>query len=65
MRKTLYSEISAETLTVDTNGLQRLTNAGRQAATEIGTAAGAKICVGRRVLWNVPKIKKYLDEISE
>ena len=26
---------------------------------------GAKFCVGRRVYWNVAKIRKYLDEISE
>ena len=38
---------------------------GIKTATEIGTAAGAKIYVGRRVLWNVAKIRKYLDEISE
>lgn len=38
---------------------------GRVSAVEIGTAAGAKIMVGRRVLWNVGKIQKYLDSISE
>jgi hypothetical protein len=45
--------------------LQKIIGAGRRTAVEIGTAAGAKICVGRRVLWNVSKVKKYLDEISE
>lgn len=65
MKKRLLSEVSEETLAVDTLGLQQLTNAGRQTATEIGVAAGAKIYVGRRVLWNVAKVRKYLDEISE
>lgn len=50
---------------MDTAGLQALMHAGIKTATEIGTAAGAKIYVGRRVLWNVAKIRKYLDEISE
>ena len=40
-------------------------NSGRQTAMQIGMAAGAKFCVGRRVYWNVAKIRKYLDEISE
>ena len=65
MKKTRTTDISFEDLTVDTAGLQALTNAGIKTATEIGMAAGAKIYVGRRVLWNVAKIRKYLDEISE
>ncbi len=38
---------------------------GRVSAVEIGTAAGARIQVGRRVLWNVKKVQQYLDAISE
>lgn len=65
MRRTTTTNVSVNDLTVDTEGLQRLINAGRQTAVEIGTAAGAKIVIGRRILWNVSKIRKYLDEISE
>lgn len=65
MRKTNVKIVSANNLAVDTAGLQSLLSAGYPTAVEIGTAAGAKICVGRRVLWNVSKVKKYLDEISE
>lgn len=65
MRKTNENHASFNDLTVDTVGLQALTHAGIKTATDIGTAAGAKIYVGRRVLWNVSKIRKYLDEISE
>lgn len=64
MKKTRTTDISFEDLTVDTAGLQALTNVGIKTAAEIGMAAGAKIYVGRRVLWNVAKIRKYLDEIS-
>ena len=39
--------------------------AGRTTAISGGNAAGARIQVGRRVLWNVKKIQKYLDAISE
>ena len=66
MRKTTsYSSTFSDALSVDTAGLQKMLNSGRQTATQIGMAAGAKIYVGRRVLWNVAKIRKYLDEISE
>lgn len=50
---------------VDTEALQALLMSGRKTATEIGMAAGARIKVGRRVLWNMEKIKKYLNDISE
>lgn len=50
---------------VDTAQLQGMLNSGRKTAVEIGTAAGAKIKIGRRVLWNVRKVQEYLDAISE
>ena len=62
MRRTGTKTASVNNLTVDTAGLL---SAGYPTAVEIGTAAGARITVGRRVLWNVSKIQKYLDEISE
>ena len=65
MIKTNEHNVSFNDLTVDTAGLQALTHAGIKPASETGVAAGAKIYVGRRVLWNVAKIRKYLDEISE
>lgn len=52
MIKTNEHNVSFNDLTVDTAGLQALTHAGIKTATEIGVAAGAKIYVGRRVLWN-------------
>lgn len=58
-------EISENNLTTDTPGLQAMLCAGRKTAVEIGMAAEAKITVGRRVFWNVAKIQKYLDCISE
>ena len=66
MRKTRDSAISLENKkTVDTIGLQSMLSCGRVSAVEIGTAAGARITVGRRVLWNVGKVQQYLDSISE
>lgn len=50
---------------VDAVGLQTMLGVGRKTAVEIATAAGARIQVGRRVLYNVNKVQAYLDEISE
>lgn len=51
--------------TTDYIGLMKLTGCGKKIATEIGLAANARIQIGRRVLWNVAKVEKYLDSISE
>ena len=50
---------------VDTASLQALLSSGRKTAVEIGTAAQARVQVGRRVFWNVKKVQQYIDAISE
>ncbi|MCD8196555.1 MAG: hypothetical protein LUE24_05240 [Lachnospiraceae bacterium] len=52
-------------LLIDTQTLQNVTASGRKTALEIGEAAGARVKIGRRVLWNVSKIRIYLDSVSE
>lgn len=56
---------AVECVSVSTEKLQDYLGCGRSAATEIGKRAGAKIKIGKRVLWNMSKIQKYLDTISE
>lgn len=65
MRATNKIKSMADKKTVDTVELQTMLSSGRKTAVEIGTAAQARVQVGRRVLWNVGKIQKYLDAISE
>ncbi|MDD6070425.1 MAG: hypothetical protein PUC12_06365 [Clostridiales bacterium] len=65
MNATNKVESTAKKRTVDTAGLQAMLSSGRKTAVEIGTAAGARIQVGRRVLWNVSKVQQYLDRVSE
>lgn len=50
---------------IDTRELQKVTSCGRDGAIKLGTAANARVRLGRRVLWNVNKIRAYLDQISE
>lgn len=52
-------------MAVDTKTLQVMVGTGRKSAVEIGTAAGAKIQIGRRILWNTRKVQRYLDAMSE
>ena len=49
---------------IDTKELQKVTSCGRDGAIKLGTAAGARVQLGRRVLWNTAKIRAYLDPIS-
>lgn len=65
MRKRMPIEVPNVYVTVDTEKLQGLLMVGRNTAIKIGTDAGAKIKVGRRVLWNVGKIQKYIDSMSK
>ena len=65
MRKTTQFGTSPKSLTVDTPRLMELLQCGRATAVQIGNEAEAKITIGRRVLWNISKIREYLDEISE
>ena len=49
---------------VTTENLQNILDCGRPTAVEIGTLAKARVEIGRRVLWNVSKVQKYLDTIA-
>ena len=57
MYATKQSKITTKTLT-------EVLHCGSVTAVKIGTDAEAKVQVGKRVLWNLPKIQKYIDVIS-
>lgn len=64
MRATKKSEMVMNQVAVTTENLQNILDCGRPTAVEIGTLAKARVEVGRRVLWNVSKVQKYLDMIA-
>ena len=64
MRATTKSEMVMNRVTVTTENLQNILDCGRPTAVEIGTLAKARVEIGRRVLWNVSKVQKYLDSIA-
>lgn len=51
-------------LCVDTIELQTLCGCGRAGAIKLATEAGARIQLGKRVLWSVPKLQTHLEKIS-
>lgn len=51
-------------MAVNTEELQLMLGCGRKTATYIGTEAGARLSVGKRVLWVVEKVEKYIAENS-
>ena len=65
MNFTTKSKFTDQNLLVNTENLQKLLQCGRVTAIEIGTGTEARVQISRRVLWNVDKVRKYLEHISE
>lgn len=54
-----------DVIAVDIEKLSSILSCGHATARKIGEQAEARIFIGRRVLYSVEKIQKYLDAISE
>lgn len=52
-------------ITVDINGLQSMLSVGKSTAAAIAKSAGAEIHVGRRKLYNVETIERYMNKLTE
>lgn len=63
MKKTLNRD-NEKFLTVNADTLAGMLNCGRATAVKIGTDAGAKIQIGRRTLYKVSIIEKYLESVA-
>lgn len=64
MNKTKDREAN-EQITVDIEKLSAMLSCGRATARKIGEQAEAKICIGRRVLYSVDRVRKYINDVSE
>lgn len=65
MNETKCNPHQFNNIAVNTSTLMEMLNCGRFTAVKIGSNAGAKICIGRRVLWNMKLIQQYLNDIAE
>ncbi len=63
MRKTKY-RFSENKIAVDIETLSAMLTCGRDTAKKIGEDAEAKITIGRRVLYSVPKIEAYIENMT-
>lgn len=61
----INNSTSTDNLAINTVTLMKMLNCGKPTAIKIGTEAGAKIVVGRKILWNPRIIRRYLDNIAE
>ena len=64
MRKITAQETDKR-IAVDVTTLMAMLCVGKNTASQIGKDAGAVLHVGRRTLYNVPKIEKYIDSLTE
>ncbi len=63
MRKAQFKSVDNPVM-VDTNMLQSYLSCGRLTAVKLGEEANAQVKLGKRVLWNIEKIKQYVNSIS-
>ena len=64
MNKTKTIEASNK-VAVNAETLAKILDCGRPTAMRIGAEAGARIQIGKRVLYKVDKVEKYLDKLAE
>lgn len=61
--RTVKSKIGESRL-MDTEELRAYTNLGRNSATKIGEEIGAKVKIGKRVLWDRVKVDQYFNSLT-
>ena len=64
MKKTKDRETD-KLLSLDVEKLAAMLSCGQATAKKIGEEAGARIVIGRRVLYSVSKIQKYIEKMAE
>lgn len=64
MRSRTTNFAAGETRLMDTEELRVYTNLGRNNAMKLGEEIGAKVKIGKRVLWDKKKIDQYFDELT-
>lgn len=52
-------------ITVDIEKLAAMLSCGKATAKKIAEQAGARVIIGRRVLYSVEKIQQYLNAMAE
>ena len=64
MRNRTSTFAVAETRLMDTEELRAYTSLGRNNAMKLGEEIGAKVKIGKRVLWDKRKIDQYFNSLT-
>lgn len=64
MRNRTSMTAVGESRLMDTEELRTYTNLGRNNAMKLGEEIGAKVKIGRRVLWDRVKVDQYFDSLT-
>lgn len=64
MRPRAMNTVAGESRLMDTEELRAYTNLGRNNAMKLGEEIGAKVKIGKRVLWDRVKIDQYFNELT-
>ena len=64
MRNRTMTANSGVSRLMDTEELRAYTNLGRNNAMKLGEEIGARVQVGKRVLWDRKKIDQYFNELT-
>ena len=64
MRNRTVTTTVGESRLLDTEELRAYTNLGRNNAMKLGEEIGAKVQIGRRVLWDRRKIDEYFNSLT-
>lgn len=64
MRTRTVTTTVGESRLMDTEELRAYTNLGRNNAMKLGKEIGAKVQIGRRVLWDRRKIDEYFNSLT-
>lgn len=65
MRERTVTSSAEHSRLLDTKELRAYVSLGHNGSVKLGEDSGAKIRIGRRVLWDKNKIDKYLDSLTE
>ena len=61
----IQQDKKVDPILIDSKELRRMLSCGRIASERIGNEAHARVQIGRRVLWDINKIKIYIGEVEE
>lgn len=64
MRNRMVVTAAGESRLMDTEELRAYTNLGRNNAMKLGEKIGAKVQIGRRVLWDRRKVDEYFNALT-